>query len=65
MDPVLTCAGCGDRIGVYEPLWWEQPDGSITDAALLALGQDARSGRVRSRFYHHGCLPPADLPRES
>ena len=65
MDTFPTCARCGDPIGVYEPMWWEQPDGSIVDSARLALGEDARSGGARSRFFHHGCLAPAEVPRES
>jgi hypothetical protein len=65
MDTFLRCAACGERIGVYEPLWWELPDGSIVDSALLALRKDARSGHAHSRFYHHGCLAPAEVPGES
>jgi hypothetical protein len=64
MDTFPRCARCGDAIGVYEPVWWELSDGSITDSGLLALGYDP--GRHSdSRFYHRGCLAPEEVPRES
>ncbi len=65
METFPRCARCGDRIGVYEPMWSEQPDGTIVDSALLTIGEDARKGHAHSRFFHHGCLAPAELPRES
>jgi len=64
MDAFPRCAGCGERIGVYEPMWWEGSDGSIVESSLLAVGEDARGGRAHSRFYHHGCLAPDEAPRE-
>lgn len=65
METFPRCARCGDPIGVYEPMWSEQPDGTIVDSALLTIGEDARKGHAHSRFFHHGCLAPAELPRES
>ena len=62
---ILRCARCGDLIGVYEPMWSEQPDGSIVDSALLTIGEDACKEHAHSRFFHHGCLAPAEVPRES
>ncbi len=52
----LTCSRCGDPIGVYEPAWWQQPNGSIIDAAYLATIADARASDLQSRFYHRRCL---------
>ena len=61
-----TCAHCGDRIGVYEPLWWQQPGGSIVAAGYLAIITDPRAADPTSRIYHRHCLQPAtphtDLP---
>jgi hypothetical protein len=31
----LRCAMCGDRIGVYEPLWLELTDGSLRRSSFL------------------------------
>jgi hypothetical protein len=45
-------------------MWWEHPDGSIVDSALFALGEDPRNRGAHSHFFHHGCLAPAEVPRE-
>ncbi len=52
--PPLICARCGDRIGVYEPLWVEPPDSSIHLSASLRLPEYLRGPSCR--HYHRGCL---------
>ena len=57
---LLVCARCGDRIGVYEPLWAELPDGTLHSSSYLNL---ARCDLHReSRFWHLGCLAPDAVP---
>lgn len=47
-----SCAICGDRLGVYEPLLIEHPDGSTVRSALLRLPEAARAPL---RLVHPGC----------
>jgi hypothetical protein len=55
MNPLPSrpvCAHCGDRIGVYEPIWLEQPDGTRVRSGLLELGDAPPDGRL----FHSACL---------
>jgi len=61
-EPFLLCAGCGDRIGIYELLWCELPDGTLGSSSYLNLGCEQRRGR--SRCWHLGCLAPDALAPE-
>ena len=61
-EPFLLCAGCGERIGIYEPLWCELPDGTLGSSSYLNLSCEQRRGR--SRFWHLGCLAPDAVPAE-
>jgi hypothetical protein len=61
----LLCTNCGDRIGVYEPVWMELTDGSIRASSLLNIDPDARHAENRSRLWHLGCLTPDALPGTS
>jgi len=55
----LVCARCGDRIGVYEPLWLELADGTACTGSYIGL----RTGPQEwSRLWHLGCLPIEELP---
>ena len=47
-----VCAHCGDRIGVYEPIWLEYPDGTRVRSGLLELGDRATEGHL----YHSECV---------
>ncbi len=38
----LLCAGCGDVIGEYEPVWIEDEDGAWHPSSLLKLDGAAR-----------------------
>lgn len=58
----LLCAMCGDRIGVYEPLWLEMVDGSLHRSSYLNLGD--HPGHDPSRLWHLDCLVP-DRSRSS
>jgi len=40
-----VCGACGDRIGVYEPIWLALDDGTLVECALLDL--DDHGARVR------------------
>jgi hypothetical protein len=48
------CAACGSRIGVYEPVWVEHPDGRMIRSSYLNL--DAVTRRRGWRFWHNGCV---------
>jgi hypothetical protein len=55
-----VCARCGDRIGVYEPLWLELADGTLQSSSFLSLDQYA--SHAQARVWHHGCLAPDGIP---
>jgi len=59
----LRCAGCGKRIGVYEPLWIEGADGALAPSSLLNLDEDARADAAA--LWHLGCMvasfPPTTI----
>lgn len=56
-----TCVRCGDRIGVYEPIWWEQPDGRLEACGVLAL-RERGVDPLTARLLHLGCLAPDAAP---
>jgi hypothetical protein len=47
-----VCSACGDRIGVYEPVWLQLEDGTVTASALLQIDR----ARTEPRLFHLGCL---------
>jgi hypothetical protein len=47
-----VCSACGDRIGVYEPVWLELEDGTVTTSALLQIDW----ARTEPRLFHLSCL---------
>ncbi len=54
MSPI-TCALCGDRIGMYEPFGVMDVGGSVAvTSALNASESDLSSGQT----FHLGCLVP-------
>jgi hypothetical protein len=59
---MLYCAGCGERIGLYEPLWWRPPGGPVIASAYLLAKYDPRFRHPDSRFLHFGCLARDELP---
>ena len=61
-EPFLLCAGCGERIGMYEPLWCELPGGALGSSSYLNLSCEQRRGRWRC--WHVGCLAPDAVPAE-
>ncbi len=62
--PVLHCAHCGDRLGVYEHIWVLDEDGNVQASSYLNLPEPARHGTSKMRFFHLGCLAP-DAPDKS
>jgi hypothetical protein len=52
----LRCAECGDRIGIYEPLWLELVDGGHHISSYLNLGD--HPGHDPSRLWHLACRIP-------
>lgn len=52
LDGIPRCARCGDRIGVYEPVWLERSDGTRVRSGRLTLGDVPAGGRL----FHLGCL---------
>jgi len=61
-EPFLLCAACGDRIGIYEPIWCEWPDGTLASSSYLNLSREQRC--ARARCWHLGCLAPDAVPLE-
>lgn len=59
--PLPVCARCGERIGIYEPLWLERADGTLCSSSYLNLGNHERS--ERARLWHPGCLAPDAVPQ--
>jgi hypothetical protein len=57
-----VCATCRDRIGVYEPVWAEQPDGTLIRTGMLEI--DDRHGHA-SPLYHLGCLAAEQIRRRA
>jgi hypothetical protein len=60
--PILVCARCGDRIGVFEGLWVKLSDGTIRRSSILNLGKHVANEEARLWFWHAGCLAPDALP---
>lgn len=56
----LRCVMCGDRIGVYEPIWLELADGGLHRSSYLNLGD--YPALDRSRLWHLECLDPESDP---
>lgn len=57
----LTCAHCGERIGVYEPVRVEQDDGTVGSSSYLNLTCADR--QAQRRLWHLSCF--SDAPAES
>ncbi|HUJ34039.1 MAG TPA: hypothetical protein VLW51_02440 [Solirubrobacteraceae bacterium] len=60
-----VCATCGDRVGVYEPLWAEHADGTLIRTGMLQLDQHRHGAPGISRLHHLGCLTPEDVRRRA
>jgi hypothetical protein len=56
--PFVSCASCGERIGVYERLCYELPDRSLAVSGLLSLPDDVMRLDGRVRWFHVACAPP-------
>jgi hypothetical protein len=52
-----VCATCGDRVGVYEPIWLERADGTLVRSGLLEIGDEP----IACRVFHSGCRPVAPV----
>jgi len=57
------CAGCGQRIGVYEPIWLEFGNGTLLSTSLLNIDQEPSSEQQPERLLHLGCLAPDQIPQ--
>lgn len=53
-----ACGVCGDRIGVYEPIWLALDDGTLVASALLKLDDHRAVMHGDPRLFHVGCLEP-------
>ena len=51
-----VCGVCGDRIGVYEPIWLALDDGTLVASALLNLDDHQAEMHGDPRLFHEGCL---------
>jgi len=59
---LLHCDHCGASIGVYDPFWWQRPDGSVREIGFLAIRDDPERDHPASRFFHTGCYGAATEP---
>lgn len=57
------CISCGERIGVYEPIWLQHADGTVANTSLLNLDDEHVRGEHSPRLFHLGCLVPNEIPR--
>lgn len=46
-----SCAHCGERLGVYEPICAEYADSTVAEASMLTLAKDRRP----TRLWHPAC----------
>jgi hypothetical protein len=53
-----VCGVCGDRIGVYEPIWLALDDGTLVASALMHLDDHRDQISGDPRLFHAGCLEP-------
>ena len=59
-DPRLYCPRCGERIGIYEQLGLEQPDGTVCPSSYLNLNSDQLDAGIR--LWHWHCVAPVPIP---
>jgi hypothetical protein len=52
----LSCARCGDAIGVYEPLVYVDGQGQRVRTSHLRLPDDVRAAAHATSFFHAACL---------
>ena len=50
-----VCGTCGDRIGVYEPIWLALDDGTYVRSALLRLDEYRARHDDAPALFHLGC----------
>jgi hypothetical protein len=50
-----TCAGCGQRIGVYEPVWHLTPEGPEATSLLRLIDQPI------GELWHAACAEAAGM----
>jgi len=53
-----VCGVCGDRIGVYEPIWLALDDGTFVASALLNLDEHRSRINGDPRLFHADCIDP-------
>ncbi|MGZ4268346.1 MAG: hypothetical protein ACXVFN_02450 [Solirubrobacteraceae bacterium] len=49
------CSSCGEPLGVYEPLHWRRPDGSVVRCGWLQARTDPDHAHPLSAFFHVAC----------
>jgi hypothetical protein len=55
-----VCGVCGDRIGVYEPIWLALDDGTLVASALLNLDDHEAAIHGVPQLFHMGCVDQSD-----
>jgi hypothetical protein len=56
-EPYLVCAGCGGRLGYYEPLRCRAADGRVTPGELLVVARLIAAAPDEPReLFHADCL---------
>jgi len=55
-----VCGVCGDRIGVYEPIWLALDDGTLVASALLNLDDHRAAIHGEPQLFHMGCVDRSD-----
>ena len=58
--PKPVCGVCGDRIGVYEPIWLALDDGTLVASALLKLDEHRARIHGDPQLFHLACLEPGE-----
>jgi hypothetical protein len=58
-----VCSVCGDRIGVYEPIWLALDDGALVASALLNLDDHSAAIHGDPQLFHVGCVDQATAQR--
>jgi hypothetical protein len=54
----LRCTHCARPIGAYEPVWWQRPDGTLSESSYLRVRDDPQSRLPGSAYFHRDCLDP-------
>jgi hypothetical protein len=52
---IPSCSHCGERVGVYERLWFERGDGEVLPSSILNMRRDGVDP-LGVALWHPQCL---------